>query len=447
MHELFWGGARGAGKSELLIGLWADHANKFGKHAQGILLRRRYKQLEELLRRTHDLYPKLGARYSVSSQQWSFPNGATLKLRHLFDARDTEEYQGHEYSWLGIDELTNFPTPEPLDRMRACLRSRHGVPVQIRLTGNPGGPGHQWVKARYVDPSPRGYQLLTDPETGLERVFIPARLEDNPALTEKDPLYEVRLLQSGPPSLVKAWRWGIWDIVAGGFFDDLFVPSRHMLPVFQVPTCWRVRVSFDWGSARPSSFGIWAEVTDAAPDGYDLPRVFPRGSLIRTQEWYTVARDPLSGHVRPNVGMRLSSEDVGAGIAARLANTRRPKIAVADPSIFTQHGGPSIHERMVAGAAAEGYRLSFAKADNSRTTGWQRVRSMLEEAAKDQPEYPGLWVSERCENWIRTVPVVQQDPANPDDVDTDAEDHAADDTRYCVMARSRRIFARRMAGF
>jgi hypothetical protein len=81
---------------------------------------------------------------------------------------------------------------------------------------------------------------------------------------------------------------------------------------------------------------------------------------------------------------------------------------------------------MVAGAAAEGYRLSLVKADNSRTTGWQRMHSMLEEATKSQPEYPGLWVSERCEQWIRTVPVVQQDPANPDDVDADAEDHAAD---------------------
>jgi hypothetical protein len=82
--------------------------------------------------------------------------------------------------------------------------------------------------------------------------------------------------------------------------------------------------------------------------------VLPRGSLIRINEWYTVARDPLSGHVKPNVGTRLSSEDVGAGIAARLVNAKRPKIAVADPSIFIQHGGPSIYERMVAGAAAEG---------------------------------------------------------------------------------------------
>ena len=62
--------------------------------------------------------------------------------------------------------------------------------------------------------------------------------------------------------------------------------------------------------------------------------MFPRGSLIRINEWYTVARDPLSGHVKPNVGTRLSSEDVGAGIAARLVNAKRPKIAVADPSIF-----------------------------------------------------------------------------------------------------------------
>lgn len=235
-----------------MLGDFAYHAHLYGRYARGVFFRRTYKQLEEVLFRSFQLYPKLGATWHKGDQLWTFRNGATLKLRHLWDENDAENYQGHSYTWVCIEEVTNWPSPAPIDRIRATLRSAHGVPVRLRMTGNPGGAGHNWVKQRFVTPAPGGFTPIIDPVSHEVRVFIPARLEDNPALTLKDPNYERRLLQAGSSALIKAWRFGIWDIVAGGFFDDVWSPTHHVLTPFEIPSGWRLRRSFDWGSAKGS---------------------------------------------------------------------------------------------------------------------------------------------------------------------------------------------------
>lgn len=429
VYEVFYGGARGGGKTDGMLGDFAIHAGLYGKHAHGVFFRRTFKQLEEVQRRASEIYPKIGATWLSGSQMWVFPNGATLKMRHLWDARDAENYQGHSYTWICIEEATNWPTPEAIDRVRATLRSPHRVPVRLRLTGNPGGPGHNWVKQRYITPAPLGFTVHTDPTSGEQRVFIPSRLEDNRALMENDPAYERRLMQSGNPALVKAWRFGIWDIVAGGFFDDLWNPDKHILTPFEIPATWKFRRSFDWGSAKPSSLGMWAE-SDGLPVE-SIGRTFPRGSLIRIGEWYTVGKD-AQGYVQPNVGLRIMNTELGAGIAMR-SQGRLWRGCVADPSIFTKAGGPSIYDQMRDGARSAGGLLTLSKADNSRVPGWQKMRQMLSNALAETPESPGLWIFENCVDWLRTVPVLQRDSKNGDDIDTEAEDHAADETRYAIM--------------
>ncbi len=111
--------------------------------------------------------------------------------------------------------MPNFPDPTPIMKLKATLRSASGVPTGFRCTGNPGGPGHQWVKGRYIDPAPRGYAPIIDDETGLQRVFIPAKVADNPILLDNDPAYVARLKASGSPELVRAWLEGDWDIELG----------------------------------------------------------------------------------------------------------------------------------------------------------------------------------------------------------------------------------------
>jgi len=434
IFEVFYGGARGGGKTDGMLGDFAIHADLYGKHARGVFFRRTFKQLEEVQRRAEEIYPKLGATWIKGEQLWKFPNGATLKMRHLWDEKDAENYQGHSYSWVCIEEATNWPTSAAIDKIRATLRSAAGVPVKLRLTGNPGGAGHNWVKQRYITPAPNGYKAITDPETGELRLFIPSRLEDNPALTENDPHYERRLMQSGSAALVKAWRWGAWDIVAGGFFDDVWNPDRHILLPFEFPEGWQFKRTFDWGSAKPSSLGLWA-----VSDGNiveSIGRSFPRGSMIRINEWYTVAKDP-QGYVKPDVGLNLMNTELGAGIVSR-SKGRNFSGCVADPSIFTKAGGPSIYDQMRQGARDAGGMFTFSKADNSRVSGWKKMRDMLKSASEEHPESPGIWVFENCIDWIRTVPVLQRDGRNQDDIDTNSEDHAADETRYGVMSGGER---------
>ena len=434
--EIFFGGARGGGKTDGAIGKWLQHAHRYGPDAKGVFFRRRFKQLEEVQARCSALFPRIGATYHKGDANWVFPNGALLKLRHLWDVSATEEYQGHNYSWLCFEELTNWSTPDAIDRMRGTLRSAKGVPVELIMTGNPGGSGHSWVKQRYISPAPQGWTPIRDDETGAYRIYIPSRLEDNTAMMKNDPTYAARLRGTGSAALVNAWLKGDWDIVAGGFFDDLIVPDTHFLTPFHIPSTWSYRRSFDWGSASPASLGIWA-VSDGNPvpdlDGF----TFPRGSLIRIKEWYTVAKTK-TGDIVPNEGLRLTNLALGEGIAQRALGYRFSG-CVADPSIYSKLGRESIYDEMRKGAADAGHNLIMSPADNNRIGGWQKMRDMLENARADRPEKPGLWVFETCHHWLRTVPVMQRSDTDFDDVDTTQEDHPADDTRYVCMTGARQL--------
>lgn len=434
IFECFFGGARGGGKTDGMLGDFAYHASLYGLGAKGVFFRRKWKQLEDAISRARSIYVPLGAKYNKSSSTFTFPNGATLKFRHLWDAGDADSYQGHAYSWVCFEEITQWADPTPVDLLRATLRpTMPGVKCYFRATGNPGGPGHNWVKARYVSPAPRGMTPIYDPETQSYRVFIPSRLEDNKLLMANDPNYERRLLATGNASLVRAWRWGDWDIVAGGFLDDIWNPDVHVIEPFEIPACFSLRRSFDWGAAKPASLGLWA-VSDGTP--LDSGHWFPRGSLIRVGEWYTCEREK-DGSSKPNVGLRLNNEQLGRGIA-QMSEGSRWSGCVADPSIFTEQGGPSIYEQLRKGARTASHNLVFGKADNDRRAGWAQLRTMLENAADEQPEDPGLWIFDSCEDWLRTVPVIQRDEKNGDDVDSDGEDHCADETRYACMTRARK---------
>ena len=402
------------------IGVWLEHAARYGQHAKGLFLRRQYANLADVLDRMNTLFPKIGASFNKSEGVWLFPNGANLRLGHLWDETATNAYQGRQFSIIFFEELTQWPTPLPIDMMRATLRSAHGVPTKLVMTGNPGGSGHSWVRERYVAPAPQGYTPITDSKTGAVRIYIPSRVTDNVILMKNDPNYITNLKQSGSENLVKAWLDGDWNIVAGGFFSDIIDPDTHYLRPFEIPPTWRYRRSFDWGSAAPASLGIYA-ISDGNPvddlDGF----VFPRGSLIRIKEWYTVARKD-DGTLQPNVGQRLTNLALGNGIAQRSMRYNFSG-CVADPSIFSKLGRESTYEDMRKGAAEVGHNMIFTPADNNRIAGWQRMRDMLANARKPIPEKEGLWIFETCSHWIRTVPVLQRDETNPDDLDTGSEDH------------------------
>lgn len=385
---------------------------------RGVLFRKTYPELEELVARSRTIFSQTfpGAEYRERpANEWRFPGGATLKMRHLESDADAASYIGHQYAWIGWDELSQRPSLNAYHMLKGCLRSAAAVKdKRIRSTGNPGGAGHQAVKAYFkIDRYPLGMVPIDDPETGMTRMFIPSRVTDNKILLANDPGYVSRLKGVGSAELVKAWLDGDWDAIAGAFFD-CWDAQRHIIKPFEIPQHWTRFGSFDWGSAKPFSMGWWA-ISDGGrlPDG----RVFPSGAMIRYREWY--------GASAPDVGLKLTAEQVAEGIQ-KLERGDKINYRVADPACFRVDGGPSIAERMYA----EPYRVLFRPADNSRISGWDQVRDRL--IGDDEPM---LYIFDTCVDLIRTLPALQHDDVKPEDVDTDGEDHAGDETRYACMSR------------
>lgn len=419
IFEVFFGGARGGGKTEGSIGDWLEHSATWGEMASGLFVRRRFKQLEDVIRRTKQIFLKIGAKYNETRAEWQMPGGAVLRFRYIERDEDAEEYQGHSYTRVYVEEATNFPSPGPIDKLRATVRSAGGVPAGFRLTGNPGGPGHLWVKHRYINPGP--WKVMADEydlsEYGigiqkLERIFIPSRVTDNKLLLLNDPQYLVRLKQSGSEALVKAWLDGNWDLIDGVYFSE-WDEETHILPqsfLANIPKRALRFMSMDWGFAKPFSIG-WYAVSDGT---WGLPP----GALLRYREWY-------GWNGKPNQGIRLESKDVAQGIIQREGPEEELDYRVCDPAMFAHDNGPSIVEDFHSAG------LFFRRADNKRIPGWTQVRNRLSGDSLG----PRLFVLQGSEHLIRTLPTLQHDDKDHEDLDTDAEDHAADELRYACMSR------------
>lgn len=415
IFEVFYGGARGGGKTDGVLGDFISHAGKYGKEAIALMVRRERVQLIETIERSREIYGPLGAKFNEQEKMWRFPDGARLRFAHLERDADAEAYQGHSYTRVYVEEIGNFPSPKPVMKLMATLRSSAGIPVGFRATGNPGGPGHSWVKARYIDPAPQGWKRIVDPVSGLERIYIPSRVSDNHYLGDD---YIQRLRASGSGDLVKAWLSGDWNAIEGAFFD-CWSTVDHVVAPFPIPDHWLRFRSMDWGSAAPFSIGWWAVASETGKlaDGHTIPR----GCMVRYREWY-------------GKGDKLTAEEVAQGILDREPQAEHEQIryGVLDPSAFAQDGGPSIAERMAM------KHVLFRRADNRRVSGagamggWDQMRARLK---GDSDGHPMVVCFSTCVDSIRTIPVLQHDPDRPEDLDTSAEDHAADDWRYACMSR------------
>lgn len=438
--EIFYGGARGGGKSYGSLLDWYKHQLKHGKYSKGILFRRTYPELEDIVEKSRLIFPLFGAKYLESKRTWIFKNGSKLKLRYLDKDKDAGNYQGHEYTWMGFDEAGRWPSPKPIDMLRACLRSPTGIPVRFILTGNPGGPGHNWLKLRFIDPvSPEVVQKIVQPDGSVwTRVFIFAKVQDNKILLKSDPGYIGRLHASGPDWLVRAWLDGDWDIIAGGAIDDIWKRNVHVIKPFIIPSTWRVNRAFDWGSSKPFSTGWWA-VSDGTTAllSNGTERTFYPGTQFRICEWYGWKKG------RPNEGLKMLNKDIAKGILdieenkikkstyGKLIGEIHP--GPADSSIFDVIDGSSMYN------AFEDNGCRFIKSNKrpgSRVAGLEKLRDMLKASLSFPMEDPGLFVFDICnDGFIRTIPTLQRDEKNPDDVDTTTEDHSFDETRYQIYRR------------
>ena len=396
-HILF-GGARGGSKSVGMLLAFRRHADKYGKEAQGLLFRRTFPETGELVKLGQYVFVQEGWEWKVGERKWVSPSGSVLQLKHLDEDADAMKLQGFSVTFLGFDELGNWPSPEPIDMLGATMRSAAGVPVLFRASANPGGPGHGWVKERYIDVDTN------------ERIFIPSKIQDNTPLMENDPGYIDRIKGSGPEWLVKAWLEGDWNIAPGAYFEKIWDPSVHVVEPFDIPLEWRRWKAYDHGYKSPAGCVWFAQ-------DYD-------GIIYLYRELYWCSK--------PNKGSETPIEEIAKDIVDVEVKEKnlgvRFRNNVADSAIFMRDG----RHKSVADVFAD-YGVVWeasSKGPGSRVQGLQEMVDRLNAGT--------FKVFNTCKHWLRTVPSLPADPKKIEDIDTSAEDHLFDATRYSLMTRRAR---------
>jgi len=452
-------GNRGGGKTDVLIMDYAQGVGKgFGPDYKGLLLREATTELGDVISKCRKWLPRIfpSAKYNASKKIWTFEDGETLWLNYARTLEDYDQYHGHEYPWIGWEEITNHVFPTVYLKLMSCNRSANKLIVpKYRSTCNPSGPGHAWVKQRFIDvcepgkihreelefefPDANGEMQTQKVE--VARTHVQSYMTENKALLEADPMYMAKIfsLTQDDEMLRKAWIDGSWDLLIGGFFTDVWDKDKHILPTFKIPSSWKLRRSFDWGSSRPWSVTYGFEANGEQPEkieGLDLP-YFPVGSVIIVSEIYG-----WNGTI--NEGDKAESPQIAQRVL-RVDNSLMTEYNVrcipgpADTSIWDVRDGTSIGNTL----SANGCHWTRAyKGSGSRIAGWAIIRLMLGAAKRGDLETPHLYFFPAAMHHIRTLPQMQRDKRKPEDIDTDLEDHAMDSLRY-LLARKLTTMKRR----
>jgi len=397
-RDVLYGGAAGGGKSYAML---VDPLRFCHRSAhRALILRRSMPELRELIDKSRELYPKAfpGCKFREVEKIWNFPSGAKVEFGFLERDADVYRYQGQSYSWIGFDEITHLPTEFGWNYLASRLRTTDSkIDPYLRCTANPGGVGAHWVKKRYVDPCEPGQSFKGD--DGLTRRFIPARLDDNPYLSE-DGRYE-EMLKALPPVQRRQLLEGNWEITEGAAFSE-FDPDVHIIPPFQIPIGWERVKGIDYGYASESAC-IWAAV-----DASD-------GTLVIYRELYK---------------KNLTGQDLGQVITEMEINDPFSVAGVLDTAAWARTGttGPTVGETLVRA----GHKLR--RADKNRIQGKIQIHEYL----KIQPTgRPRLQIFSTCPNLIKELQSIPMDKSRPEDVNTHAPDHAYDALRYLIMSRPR----------
>lgn len=439
--EALFHGPRGSGKSDVLLMDFASGVGKgFGPEYRGLIIREATTELKDIIAKSLKYFPQLfpGAKFNSTTKVWTFPEGEFLWFNYANTPASYGQYHGHSLAFIGWEELTNHPTDEVYLMLMSCLRtSNPNIPLKYRANCNPGGVGAQWVKARFIDTVPEG-RIYHD-EFGKTRAHVFLPTTENKVLLEATPDYQntLKAMTEGNDNLRKAWLYGSWDIFLGGFFSSVWEPKIHILksrefgnpfaPAFKIPSSWRVQRSFDWGSARPWCVTYGAFCNGEQPEGLDFH--IPVGSVVILDEIYGWTGKPNEGDgaTSAEIAQRVLKRDSDLAQQhstynefTESTNSIKVQPGPADNSIWNVVDGTSI------GASMSKYGLYWQrsmKGHGSRKAGLAIIRDMLLNAKKKDPEKPHLYFFQSAANHIRTIPIQQTSRFDPEDIDTDLEDH------------------------
>ena len=399
--ETFFGGAAGGGKS---YGQLVDaflYALQYPKSKQ-IIFRRTYPDLERsIIRVSLELYPRTAASYNTSKHTWTFKNGSILDFGYIDNEKDVYKYQSAEYDVIRFDELTHFTEYMYVYMISRC-RGANPYPKALKSSGNPGGVGHTWVKARFIDigePNKEHECKLTEENNTIStRIFIPSLVQDNIFLLENDPGY-VERLDNLPEKERRALKFGDWDIFDGQFFTE-FNRNIHVIPPFEIPKDWRIIRARDYGLDMLACYWI---ALDWNMNAYVYKELYQSDLIVSD------AAEKINSLTNEKIYMDIAPPDLW---------NRNRDTGKSAADIYAEYG------------------QYLTKANNDRVNGWLNVHEWLKVIDDEQGQKTAkLHIFSNCTELIRTLPALQHDDKNPNDVANEPHEitHAPDALRYfCI---------------
>lgn len=446
-YEVLYAGARAPGKTWALLADFAQHVGQgFGAGWRGLLIRRTMDRHKEIIQIGNELFPKIfpGVQFNIMRSYWDFPDGSRLTLGSIDNIQDYYKYHGSSYPWIGVDELTEFETPDLYIRLMSLSRSTiPGMQKKVRVTANAYMAGQIWVRDRFHIMQMRDGEIIGPLVQEVDdaghklpsRRCIKGFISENP-LIDSDYIQKLAAAATCEAER-KAWIDNDWSVSPGSPLGDLWFDYKNeiMVPRFmgdEIPQTWRTYFSFDWGGAKPAA-GLWFAVSDGSDvTFYDKTRKSTlRGDVYIVSELYF-----WTG--KKDTGLRLPPAELARRILDHEQRRGIRKIhgRVADTSIWADPDGRGVS--VAADMARAGVHFEPAnKRSGSRMQSMEQIRAHMKGAHCPEGsarEERGLFlVADAVPQWLRTVPTLPADPANLGDVLSSAEDHLFDSMAYFFL--------------